>query len=232
MMALSGHQVADTHLCLEDSTRDYLEFNHDGDVSSGSMSLDLEEMWRYGCPKSPDWDCVTDHLRHVLGSPLWASVREFLTSDAVLYMCTTAVTWNIAEVHGPLSITVLFLVERWKGKTPSFSRVANFAILLPAIYGFFLGMLELGQIPDVQVGLMSRHNRDTWSRSTTSRYPKGWAPPASGEDTMAESKTGWRTVIQGLQDRSGLRIKEGLRSFIVVDSQEAVQVGDFEKNGA
>ena len=46
---------------------------------------------------------------------------------------------------------------------------------------------------------------------------------------MAESNTGWRTVIQGLQDRSRLRIKEGLRSFIVVDNHEAVQVGDFEK---
>ena len=138
-MALSGHQVADTHLRLEDRTRDYLEFNHDGDVSSGSMSLDLEEMWRCGCPKSPDWDCVTDHFRHVLGSPLWASVREFLASDDVLYMCTTAVTWNIAEVYGPLSITVLFLVERWKGKTLSSSRVANFAILLPANLRVLLG---------------------------------------------------------------------------------------------
>ena len=38
---------------------------------------------------------------------------------------------------------------------------------------------------------MTHRSRDTWSRSTTSWYRKGWAPAASGEDTMAESYTGW-----------------------------------------
>ena len=78
----------------------------DGDsVSSGSMSADLGEMWRYGCPKSPDWDgdveldsvdqedreSVEDRLLQAIESPLWALVRDFLTSDDVLHMRTTAV---------------------------------------------------------------------------------------------------------------------------------------------
>ena len=42
VMALTGYQVAETHLYLADSTRGYPEFDDDGDsVSSGSMSHDL-----------------------------------------------------------------------------------------------------------------------------------------------------------------------------------------------
>ena len=37
-------------------------------------------------------------------------------------------------------------------------------------------------------------------------------------------------MMVGLQERNGLRIIEGLRSFIVVDNHEAVKVGDL-KNG-
>ena len=29
-------------------------------ISSGSLSPDLGEMWRYGCPKSPNWDSDID----------------------------------------------------------------------------------------------------------------------------------------------------------------------------
>ena len=49
--------------------------------------------WRYGCPKSLDWDSglvldsveeeetegVVDRLRQVLEGHLWATVRKFLT---------------------------------------------------------------------------------------------------------------------------------------------------------
>ena len=53
----SGYQVAEKQLHLADSTRGDIEFNDDGDsISSGSMSPDLREKWRYACPKSPDWD--------------------------------------------------------------------------------------------------------------------------------------------------------------------------------
>ena len=56
-------------------------------------------MWRYGCPRSPDWgrdsdgetDDETDvkewneydmwNVRYVLEGPLWASVRAFLVAD-------------------------------------------------------------------------------------------------------------------------------------------------------
>ena len=46
-----------TQQYLADSTPGYSEFDDDGDsVPSGSMSPDLGEMWRYGCPTSLDWD--------------------------------------------------------------------------------------------------------------------------------------------------------------------------------
>ena len=57
VMALTGYQVAESQLYQEDSTWGYLELNDDGNsVSSGNMSPDFRKMWRYGCPKSPDWD--------------------------------------------------------------------------------------------------------------------------------------------------------------------------------
>ena len=34
----------------------------DVSISSGSLSPELEEMWRYGCPKSPDWDSESDGI--------------------------------------------------------------------------------------------------------------------------------------------------------------------------
>ena len=83
-MALSGYQVAETQLCLEDGTRSYRDFHEDGDsVSSGSLSLDLGEMWRSGCPKrvligtvmamnsveEEERESVMDHLRQVIESP-------------------------------------------------------------------------------------------------------------------------------------------------------------------
>ena len=95
VMPLSGYQVAEKQLYLAEKTRGYPEFNDGGDsVSSGSMSFDLGDMCRYGCPKNPDSDSelelnsveeeeresVKDHLRQVIGSSLSATVHEFLTS--------------------------------------------------------------------------------------------------------------------------------------------------------
>ena len=37
-------------------------------------------------------------------------------------------------------------------------------------------------------------------------------------------------VVQGLQERSRLRIMDGLRKFIMVENHEAVKVGELEKN--
>ena len=88
-------------------------------VSSRSMSPDLGDVWRYGCRRSPDWDgdveldsdeeeqeedreSVGDHLRQVIESPLWASVRDFLTSDDVLLIRTTGIVWNLARFLVPL----------------------------------------------------------------------------------------------------------------------------------
>ena len=38
---------------------------------------------------------------------------------------------------------------------------------------------------------MSRRNRDTWSRSTTSWYRKGWTLLASGDNMVPEGYTGY-----------------------------------------
>ena len=73
-------------------------------ISSGSLSPSLGEMWRYGCPRSPDWDShgdgggeiddgaeekevsekVTSNTRYVLEGPLSAAVRAFLVPHDVL----------------------------------------------------------------------------------------------------------------------------------------------------
>ena len=39
-----------------------------------------------------------------------------------------------------------------------------------------------------------------------------------------------KTVVQGLQERSRLRLMERLGKFIMVDNHEAVEVGDLDKN--
>ena len=64
MLALSGNQVAEAQLYQADSTWDHTELaDENASISCGSMSPDLGEMWRYGCPKSPDWDSEMDVLR-------------------------------------------------------------------------------------------------------------------------------------------------------------------------
>ena len=82
-------------------------------------------MWRYGCPKSPDWDsetdvcsveeeseCVMGHLRR--GPSLRIGARV-LVPDDVLYMRTTAVRWNIAGLRGPVA-ELLFCLSKKDGK--------------------------------------------------------------------------------------------------------------------
>ena len=39
-----------------------------------------------------------------------------------------------------------------------------------------------------------------------------------------------KMVVQGFQEKSRLKIMEGLRRFILVDNPEVVKVGDLEKN--
>ena len=79
---------------------------------------------------------MMDHLRQVIGSPLWALVRNFLTyddddddDDDVLYMRTTTIKWSIVGLYGPFCRAVLLLVEgTWTGKTRSSSRMALCAL--------------------------------------------------------------------------------------------------------
>ena len=78
-------------------------------------------MWRYGCPRSPDWDSDVDgQIDHgveekgVSEDDAWntrfvleglfgsASVRAFSVPDDVLCIRTTARKWNVAGLFGPL----------------------------------------------------------------------------------------------------------------------------------
>ena len=53
-------------------------------VTSGSMPPDLGDMWKYGCPKSPDWSSDID---------VWTEGEEF----------SEDVTRNLRQVwEGPL----------------------------------------------------------------------------------------------------------------------------------
>ena len=45
-----------------------------------------------------------------------------------------------------------------------------------------------------------------------------------------QQKDGDKTVVQGLQEGSPLRILDGLRKFIMVYNHEAVKVGELQKN--
>ena len=79
-------------------------------LSSGSP--DLGDVWRQGCPESPEWESelelgsvaeheegnnagsadenedegLEDYLKQVIESPLWVLVRDFLSSADVLEM--------------------------------------------------------------------------------------------------------------------------------------------------
>ena len=83
-------------------------------VSSGILFPNSGDMWRCGRCENPDWDgdvgldsveegdreSVEDRLRQVIESPLWALVRDFLTSEDVLCMRTTGMKWDIARLYG------------------------------------------------------------------------------------------------------------------------------------
>ena len=95
-------------------------------LSSGSLSLDLQDMWRDGCPKSPDLDSDMDagaesekmgeydmkNLRHVLEVSFWEMIRPFLVPDDVFGMRTTASRWSVASLYGPHAELFSF---SWKG---------------------------------------------------------------------------------------------------------------------
>ena len=95
-----------------------LEVADDNNSDSGSTSLVLGDTRRNGCSESPDWDSdvdlesveeeeeeeeeedrerVEDRLQQVIESPLWALLRDFLTSDDVLHMRTTGIKLDIGS---------------------------------------------------------------------------------------------------------------------------------------
>ena len=94
-----------------------------------SLSPDLGEMWRQGCPKSPEWEGelelgsadedeegdnagsaddnedegMEDYLKQVIESH-WVLVRDFFSSADVFEMCTTGHKWkNVARLFGPFA---------------------------------------------------------------------------------------------------------------------------------
>ena len=105
LIALSGGQTVDARLYEDNNTWGDPGYAHNNaSISSGSLSHDFGEMWRYGCPKCTDWDSdidmrsveeevsahVTWNMRYVMEGPLWVSVRAFLVPDDDLCLRTTA----------------------------------------------------------------------------------------------------------------------------------------------
>ena len=84
-------------------------------MSSGSLSLAFEDMWRNGCTESPDWDSDIDmwtegeeiseddtrSLQQVWRGPCWEGLRPCLDPRDVLRMRTTASRWNVPCTCGP-----------------------------------------------------------------------------------------------------------------------------------
>ena len=92
---LSGSQAVDEQWHQDEGT-----WGYPGDAeehipkSSGSLSPDLEEMWRYGCPKSPDFDSDIEvgteeeaseyamrNWRHAIDGHFCESIRALLVAD-------------------------------------------------------------------------------------------------------------------------------------------------------
>ena len=103
---LSGCRAVDARGLRDQNTRDSPQNSDENNsVSSGSLSLDLGDMWRHGCPRSPDRDGDIDvwadsehdmtHLRQVLGGRPGKGHGRFWIALTVLGMRTTARKWNV-----------------------------------------------------------------------------------------------------------------------------------------
>ena len=86
-------------------------------MTSGSMSPYLGDMWKYGCPKSPDWvvtstfgprarnsaEDVARNLRQVWEGPcwegMWPFVEPFLEPWDASEMPATASRWNVPSKY-------------------------------------------------------------------------------------------------------------------------------------
>ena len=57
VISLTGYQIDDEKIRQACSTRGHFESVDDIDaVPSGSMSPDFGDVWRQGCPESPEWE--------------------------------------------------------------------------------------------------------------------------------------------------------------------------------
>ena len=142
-------------------------------LSSGSMSPDLGEMWRQGCPKSPEWEGdlelgsadeeeegdnagssdemedegLKDYLNRVNDSPLGVLVRDYLTPADTLEMRTTALKCNIARLHGSFAKLWFYLMKN--DKSEPLTDWPRLHYCYRQFYGFGNGMFEPGRLPDL-----------------------------------------------------------------------------------
>ena len=56
------------------------------------------------------------------GASLGVSVRAFLVPGDILYLCTTAVRWNIVALYGPCADFFFFLLKKDGKKRPLLQR--------------------------------------------------------------------------------------------------------------
>ena len=117
------------------NTRGYSRNVDDIDsMSSGSMSPALGDMWRQGCPESPqrqgelelgsdddderdnavesDDDGLKDYLSRVSDSPSWVSIRDFLTPPDILVLRTAGPQWHHAIFFGSFAALWFFLMDK------------------------------------------------------------------------------------------------------------------------
>ena len=141
-------------------------------MSSRSMSPDLGDMWRQGCPKSPEWEGeveldsadeekegdnagaadenegggLEDHLKQVIECPVWVLVCDFFSSADVLEMRTTGLKWNIARLYGSFTELWFFLAKKEENdKSEPLPEWPSLRYDYRQIYGFDNGILNLGR---------------------------------------------------------------------------------------
>ena len=73
------------------------------------FSLDVVANQNDNDGDSDDW---SDYLSHAIASPLWITIRDFLSTNDVLEMRTAAQKWNVARLYGPHAELFLFLLAK------------------------------------------------------------------------------------------------------------------------
>ena len=157
-------------------------------VSSGSMSPDLGDVWRQGCPESLEWEGdlelgsadedaegdnagladenegegLEDSLKQAIESPLWVLVRDFLSSADVLEIAHYRTQVECSKTIRSLCRIVILPHEKRRDKSEPLPEWPSLKFDSRPIYGFDLGIL--GPASSLTVG---DANSGEWPRVRT-----------------------------------------------------------------